>query len=254
MSEEQLGIIQDGEPVAVETIEPTTEAPVVKTEDHAGEESGEVEQHKKKTGSQRAREALQREREARIRLETELEILRRNGAPAQKAVDSDAPKLEDFDTHADWVNATVQHGIRKALESERNKAQANTWQERWEPKAEKAREKYEDFDDALAYMPPLPRHIAEVLAESDAEADLAYHLATHPEDVKRLQSMSPSLAGRELARLEAKFAAPAPKPERKSTAAPPPPNPVGAKGTPATDPSKWTDAEWAVHRRAQLKR
>lgn len=236
MSEyEELGTQFDGEPVTVEPVVPEPEQPPVTSEPEPEAEAEETpeqveERKKRKTGSQKAREKaeqLARENETLRRM-----LLERDQPKAEKPVEhaSDAPRLEDFETHADWVNATVQHGIKKALEAERSQSKAQTWQQQWQGKAEAAREKYEDFDEALSFMPPIPQHVAEVLAESEFEADLAYHLANHPDEARKLNSMSPAMAGREIARLEARFNQPKPV-AKPVTKAPPPINPVAVSGT-----------------------
>jgi hypothetical protein len=134
----------------------------------------------------------------------------------------------------------------------------------------KAHPDYKETFDALAAEiragdeDPLPPHVLRAIAEeSEDPHGLTYHLAKNREEYQRLASITnPVEALRQVLRLEAKLqtsgdnAASAPdKNAKPKTAAPAPPEPVGARATATafdvTD-EKLSPDEWAAQRNAQL--
>lgn len=232
-----LGPQNDGEPVAVEQEpvqdEPTAEQPEAEqpAEPEAEHEEPEAEeQPKKKTGSQRLKEKLHQR-------EQELEYWRQqalNAKPAQevpKPVEVDGkPKPEDYETHADWVEAVTDWKVEQKLKAQAEQSKAQKYQQEWETQAKDARARYEDFDDALQSAPAPSPAVAEAIAESPVKADLAYYLATHEDEYAQINRLPTVAAARAVALIEAKLAAPK-KPETKApavTKAPKPPTPVAA--------------------------
>jgi hypothetical protein len=116
--------------------------------------------------------------------------------------------------------------------------------ETFHAKIEDAMERIPDLGEKLATFERLPvtPESAEMIADSDKAAEIAYHLAKHPKEAIALAKMSPAMQGREIARLEAKLSAP----QKKTTAAPPPPHTKVAAGTPSgsVDPSKMSQAQY----------
>lgn len=235
----EVGVQNDGEAVAVEDapVEETA-APEAEAEP-TQEETPEQEEHRKKTGSQRAKEKAQR-------LAEENEMLRRLLTQQQKPAEQESPKApqadgkplqENYETHAEWVEAVTDWKVDQRLREREAKVEAEKRQTTWQTKAEAARAKYQDFDDALESAPAPSRPVAEVLAESPVGAELAYHLANHPDDYQRINRMSPVAAARELGLLEARLATPksAAAPVAAASRAPKPPSPVSA--APAAKPT-----------------
>lgn len=200
----EVGVQNDGEPIAVAE-EPASLAEAVETIEET--ETEEVEEHsevKKKTGSQRARERAQR-------LEAENEALRRLLTQQQpvKEVQPERlgePQAENFDSHEAWVKATIRYEARKLVEEEKAQVEGQKRQQSWNQKAQDARTKYEDFDEVLQDAPAPSQTVTEVLAESPLGAEVAYHLATHAEDYRRINALGPIAAARELGILEASLA------------------------------------------------
>ena len=93
------------------------------------------------------------------------------------------PKYEDFATDAEFIQASIAHGLAKerALTSMREAQQATerTFAER----QVSARTKYADYDTAVAPLRDvkLPEPVAAVILESEMGPDMAYYLATHPD-------------------------------------------------------------------------
>lgn len=157
------------------------------------------------------------------------------------------PKREAFVNDEAFNQAQVEHLAEKKAEErlqQREKAQeAERRQEAFLEKAEKAAERYPDFQLVVS-NPNLPINdaMAEYLAESDLGADVAYYLGKNPMKAAAIAQMSPVKAGRELSKIESDLAA-RPKPEPSK--APDPIKPVGSRGSAAASslPSDDDDIE-----------
>ncbi|HYE41512.1 MAG TPA: hypothetical protein VEB23_16350 [Ramlibacter sp.] len=142
------------------------------------------------------------------------------------------PKREAFADDEAFSKAQLEHlaeqrAEQKLREREAQK-EAERRQEAFIEKAEKAAERYPDFQTVVS-NPNLPINeaMAEYIAESDLGADLAYHLGKHPMQAAQIAQLSPVKAARELARLEAELAS---KPKATPSRAPDPITPVGSRG------------------------
>ena len=84
--------------------------------------------------------------------------------------------------------------------------------------------------------------------ESEVFADIANHLAEHPEKAHQIVAMTPVGQVREIARIEAAIQA-----GKIVSSTPPPPSTVGgAKGTGTKDPADMSIDEFWAHRRRQI--
>ena len=221
---EDMGTQFDGEPAAVitepvPTPEPTPETPEQPEtpEPEAAEAPEEEEKPHKKSGSQRWKEKAERAKE-------EAEHWRQvalGSKPAEAPKPSGEPALEQFETHAEWVKAVVKWDREEADRQASNKKALDAW----EQKKEVARAKFEDFDDALDSADAPNPGVASILMESPVGGELAYHLASHPDEYRRINQLAPPAAALAVARLEAQLSAPKPTP-KKTTQAPPPITPV----------------------------
>lgn len=171
----------------------------------------------------------------------------------------DPAQFTDFQA---YVQAEIAYGVSQKLEAlQRNSAeqgqQAMETQRRQilaqgvQKQFEAGASKYSDFEE-LVGDPDLPitQAMAEVMAESDVGADLAYYLAKNPKEAARIARLSAVGAARELGKLEAKLptlAAPA------VSKAPPPVAPVKGAAGGEKDPSQMTDAEFNAWRQKQIK-
>ena len=136
----------------------------------------------------------------------------------------------------------------KAVAEAQRAAQQMARQADFQQDAADARTRYQDFDAALqvAANPQfVSRDLSEMVLESDQPADLAYYLGKNPQEAVRLSSLPPTLAARELGKLEARLVA---SPPKIASTAPPPINPVRASGTPVMDASKMSVADYAAWR------
>lgn len=181
----------------------------VKEEDKAEVEAQE-EQHKRKTGSQREKERRKALEDKLERVESELRAMKAGSSTDYQAPSASQqsynpnrePQLADFNSVEEWANARDQFRDQKQREYE--------IQKEWAKKEEVARKKYEDYDDAvedlLSYRPSL--NIVNALQESPIGPELVHYLGSNPEEVKRINALSPSRQVVELGKLEVKLAEP----------------------------------------------
>ncbi len=198
------------------------------------------------------------EAEARAKLaEERLSSMSQPKAP----VDEAAPRLEQFDYDPEkYAAAKAEYATKKAEKDFAEKAktaEATKLREKlvtsWEEKAEKASDKYEDFETVVGKLTPDNPFTQAIM---EAEPDLAYYLAKHPKEVERLAEL-PTVSARirELGKLEAKLAAEPEKPKKPSTA-PAPIKPLSGAGSTKSDVPSEDDstADWIRKRQKQVHR
>ena len=185
-----------------------------------------------------------------------------NGKPVR-------PKLSDYPTYeahedalavyeealADWTfEDRTKRQTAQAKQTEAAKA--------WEDRTEKIRVKHPDYNEKINALqipntPAVPV-VRDAIAESEVGPEILYHLAQHPDEAKRILTLSPVRAVVELGKLEAKLTPPAaaPKQKTKVTSAPDPVTPVGGKGTASPKPLHEVDdfSEYEKRRKAGAKR
>ena len=116
----------------------------------------------------------------------------------------------------------IAHGVRKARYEQVRKAQAAELAQGWAEQVAEAKTKYADFEQ-VAFSAPISDKVSQMIASSDAGADVAYYLGQNPEIARQLSNIHPIEAARELGRIEARLSAP---PPRAKSSAPDPITPV----------------------------
>jgi hypothetical protein len=189
--------------------------------------------------------------------------------PAPAAAEG-KPKADDFDTHAEYVEALTDWKTEQKLIEREQKAEKSRLESEQEKvlKAHSERvkafaDKVEDFEDVLANLDDVPNSpaVESLILSSENGPELLYELAKDPKEAKRIATLPPLAAARELGKIEAKIVARASeekKPEpKKLTNAPRPIGPIGggkaAVAKSITDPNI-SFAEYERLRREQLKR
>lgn len=207
-----------------------------------------------------AQRQLEAERQAREQLQMQIQQLnaqQQNPAP-------DFPSLEQYNFdqqayeqavrgwHQNQVQAQEQQRQQQAEYAAQQQAVMQE-QQRLQSAMAKGQEKYPDFIAKVTdpNLPPL-REISpaayQAVMESDTGTDVAYYLASNPQEVYEFASMNPVQAIRKVAQIEATLAAkPVP-----GAVPPAPPTTLSGKNDAVQDPHKMTTAEWMEWRNKQV--
>jgi hypothetical protein len=201
-------------------------------------------------------------REEQRRNDELLAILRGNQAPPKTEAPEVPPTLESvgFD-ETKYQHALIEFATKRAEAAAEAKLQAWQQQQQQHAKVEsfKSREatfadSVEDYADVV-YDPaaPISEPMAEVIRESEVGPQLAYYLGKNRNEAAQIAAMSPIAAARALGRIEAKLAAPAPKPVAPKAPPPPPKVETSAEAI-EDDPDKMPIEKWMKWREKQVRR
>lgn len=127
----------------------------------------------------------------------------------EKAKVSGEPDPKDFKTNAEYIDAMVEYKFEKKEQAEAQKrydASQQKLQAEFVDRLNSARKELPDFDEVVgdADIDVVP-HIASYIAESELGPKLGYHFAKNPDDLERIQKLSPIRAIAELGKLELKL-------------------------------------------------
>lgn len=179
------------------------------------------------------------------------------------------PKMEDFQDYeaylealADWKAEEKAQRLREELKAESEKTRAKTEADRRMEAFRAAESKFRatvtDYDEAIqdAQDTPMTQVMFDVILESEVGPNLLYHLAKNPDEAERIAHLSPARQAAEIGKLEDKLAQQLKDPQKpKASNAPPPVNPVRARGsasTPRLDDPNLSMEEYSRLRRKQL--
>lgn len=231
---------------------------------------------KRKSGRQREKEKL-------ARLESEVSFLREQAMKAtqapvteksekpQAAKTLDAkPVVDDFDSHADFVEALTDWKVEqkdKAREQKQKEAQVKT---EFETKSQKLADgikefskEHTDFDDVMEDVADIntPFTLSQCVLDSDNGPALMYALAQDPKEYARICALPAIALAREIGKIEARLSNSSDEkietPETKITKAPKPITPIGAGAGGAGKKTIFTaesQAEYEAVRREQMKK
>jgi hypothetical protein len=153
----------------------------------------------------------------------------------------DASKYEYGQHDSDYIRDKAKYDTRMEILEEQAKAtfksQAAQLDAKWAKNQAAALSRYPDFDEVVVkggkeekwHCPPV---IAVAVKDSDYGPDVAYHLASNPQEAERIAKLTPLEQAREFGRLEERQAAKAARQARRAergqqpnrvTKAPPPP-------------------------------
>lgn len=267
-----------------EASEETEEAPETDADEADGDgDDAEKDKPKKKSGAQRRKEQAERAKAEAAEARREAEFWRKQaleGASEKKpeakpeaasAVEPvGKPNLEDYETHAEYVEALTDWKIDQREKAREEKAQRSQLEAEQKKTVETHLERVEsfkkqahDYDDVLAEIDDLifPPAVIDAISSSDLGPQVAYELAKNREEAERIAKLPPGAAYKAIGRLEAKIEARAsdskPIEPKKITQAPKPIEPVGSKGgrvEKSIDDPSLSQAEYERIRREQLKR
>jgi len=249
-----------------ETEEEKTEAPVPSESEEKEEKTSEKTLPEKKL-EPKLKDSVQRridaitakfraaERESAFKdtkiaeLEEELRKAKQAVPPANK------PKIEDFETEADYLEALAEWKVERKLQEEREKfLRENASEEEkttieqvyqeLDKKMDKGRKKYEDFDElVLDEDLKISEPMLEAILLSDCAEDVLYYLGGHPDESADIAELESNVRiAYELGKIEERLNAPPPR--KKTTNAPEPITPVKTTGVTERNPEMMTPREY----------
>lgn len=178
----------------------------------------------------------------------------------KQAVDATAPTLEQFGFDPEkYADAKAAHEKDKALKEYQSKQREESQKQAvdrvstdWETKVSKAEDKYDDFEEKVGKLDPRNPVVLSIM-EADTGADIAYYLGTHVEEARKIFSLSPASAIREIGKLEAKLSSTPEKPKVPSKAPAPITALTGTSPVSSSEPSEADDtASWIKKRQRQV--
>ena len=187
-------------------------------------------------------------------LEKELAALKQPQAPKGE------PTLADFDydpekyaaAKAEFAKSQAQKEFEVKQREQSEKVATQRLLSEWEEKVAKAEDKYEDFAEVVGDLQPT-NYLIRAVMEAENGEDIAYHLAKHPKEARRIAELSPTAQIREIGKLEVKLQTKPAEPKTPSKA-PAPITPLTGTAPVATDvPSEGDDIrDWIRKRNKQV--
>lgn len=161
-------------------------------------------------------------------------------APKEAKIESQnlRPKAEDYETNEAYIEALtdwkVDQADKKRDQKQKEEAAKADFQKRgqdFQTRITEFKKTASDFDELMEDVHvDVPIHVQEVFFSSEVGPALMYELAKNPSELERISKLSPIKAALEMGKLEAKFLKTPGSKETKTTKAPEPIRPVGAKG------------------------
>jgi superfamily I DNA and/or RNA helicase len=217
--------VEETEPVAEDEQSEPKEAEKEANQEGERKQNPKLEKRFSEITKQReeARQDAQRERQARVDLEQRLAALEQQRQPQQQSYVDQEPQPSQFSDAFEYAKALAEFSTEKALaERDRQVAQQREQEaqqkiiQSWAQKVQEAKAELPDFDDLVASSDVVVNNaVRDAILESDVGPKILYHLAENNDLAKKIASLSPNAALREIGKLEAKFEV---NPETKQTA------------------------------------
>jgi hypothetical protein len=217
--------VEETEPVAEDDQSEPKEAEKEANQEGERKQNPKLEKRFSEITKQReeARKEAQNERQARVELEQRLAALEQQRQPQQQSYVDQEPQPSQFNDAFEYAKALAEFSTEKALaERDRQLAQQREQEaqqkiiQSWAQKVQEAKAELPDFDDLVASSDVVVNNaVRDAILESDVGPKILYHLAENNDLAKKIASLSPNAALREIGKLEAKFEA---KPETTQTA------------------------------------
>jgi len=186
---------------------------------------------------------------------------------ANKPAPAQFTTTEDYlEALADWKSEQkLQDWDRKRRESaekEQREQAAQKVHKTFAEREQKAREKYEDFEEVAYHLAPINEVMAEVIRRSEFGPEIAYFLGKNPDRGQQIAQMTdPHSVALAIGRIEAQLDAqanPAPAvtstPKAAPTTAPPPPKTLSGSAPVQKSPEEMTTKEWVDWRNSQVRK
>lgn len=149
---------------------------------------------------------------------------------------SGPPKLENFENYDDFLVAKAKHEFAQEQQGQEVARKQQQIKATYAERFRKAVGKYPDLPEVVQGVinsPAIPMNsgMQEAIMESEVGPEIVRHLGLNPQELRRIASLPPIAAAREIGRIEVKLSAPEAKTETKIISqAPGPIRAVGAKG------------------------
>jgi len=204
-----------------------------------------------RTFTQEELDKIVQERLAKERRKIERE---QREAAQQRPVHTQAPQPDQFKTAEEYLEAVSDWKADQKIAQRKHQEQQQTVDSSFDDRMDTARTKYGAEFDAKLNAPGwyCSQVATQAIKESELGPEIALHLASNPEESKRIWDMNPVSQIREIGKIEAKLAAN--PPVKKVSSAPEPITPIGAKSSTPTystsdprstkvlSPSEWIEA------------
>lgn len=183
-----------------------------------------------------------------------------SSAPIEAPKPADKPKVDDFATHAEYVEALTDWKVDqkvRSFEAKQNEEKAKTHQQTVQSSFQEKQKDFKaatpDFDEVMADADfQVSRAVLDEIVTNDNGPALQYFLAKNPDEAERLSKLNPLALAREVGRLESRFVTAPSKTTDKVTKAPAPPTPVSrSSSTSAKDPGEMSLREYEAWRRKE---
>lgn len=175
---------------------------------------------------------------------------------------SQKPKVEDFDSHAEFIEALTDWKVDQKEAAKENKRKVDESKSEYQKTVQSFQEKVQefskthtDFQDLMEDVDdvPLTAGIQEALLTSSIGPAVMYELAKDRKELERINALSPLAAAREIGKIEARLAndsSSSKEQTKKLTKAPPPVSPVGTNGSAKVmkSPQEMTFKEYTIWR------
>ncbi len=226
-------------------VEPAEVEAVDRPEDEVPEDEGEVNPAEppqdgpkaKKTAQDRIDELTRARREAEREAKYFRDLYEGKAQPQRETAKDEGPKAPDpndfdmGDMDPRYLDALVDFRVQQGLDKVQSRVAQDLHLQAgarvWEARQDEARAKFADYDEKVidgAHNWPCTPEMAEAIRTSDAGGEVAYHLASNPDEARRIATLAPIAQARELGRIEATLTAtPKDPPSVKTTNAPKPP-------------------------------
>jgi actin-related protein len=217
--------VEETEPVAKDEQSEPKEAEKEANQEGERKQNPKLEKRFSEITKQReeARKEAQNERQARLELEQRLAVMEQQRQPQQQSYVDSEPQPSQFNDAFEYAKALAEFSTEKALaERDRQVAQQREQEaqqkiiQSWAQKVQEAKAELPDFDDLVASSDVVVNNaVRDAILESDVGPKILYHLAENNDLAKKIASLSPNAALREIGKLEARFEV---NPETKQTA------------------------------------
>lgn len=242
------------------------------TEEQSSEEKSEEKSEGKQDPDEHRQNKLQRRFDKLTRekyeakaeadaLKKVLAMVQQGQGPAQSQAPQ-RPQRDQFKNDEEWVEALAEYKVELALQKKGNKSEKeddNEPEVDWDELVEEAREKHDDYDDVVQGSDVKIKNqgMEQAITSSNVGPEIAYYLAKHPKEARRIDHLSPMAAIRAIGAIEDRITSSTKKKNNgnlRGKSDYEPIEPVSGKGAGSRDPEKMAIGEWMQMENARLKK